>query len=372
MKFTIDKNVILDALTNVTKALSQKITIPVLNGIVIDLNKKGLELLGSDSELTIKVTIDSKEIKNIETEGKMVIQSRYILDIIRKMPSDLITFEAVENNNIKIYTDTNEFVLSCYNLNEYPNINLEKSKDQFNLKASVLKKVIKQTSYAMSNQEVRPLLTGLNLKINGDLLECVATDSYRLAKKTLKLDSIVEKSVNIVIPGKSVNELTSILTGDDEVEINLFNNKILFVYDNIMFQTTLLSGAYPDTTNYIPKEFVYMVNVKLSEFYDAIDRASIITLNKDKNIVKMSIENKKMTIYGSSLDNGTTKETVNIECNNKSSLDVSFSSKYMMDALKVIDSDNIIIQLNSDDKPIIINDVEDDSVVELILPIKTY
>jgi DNA polymerase-3 subunit beta len=139
-----------------------------------------------------------------------------------------------------------------------------------------------------------------------------------------------------------------------------------------MFQTTLLSGAYPDTTNYIPKEFVYMVNVKLSEFYDAIDRASIITLNKDKNIVKMSIENKKMTIYGSSLDNGTTKETVNIECNNKSSLDVSFSSKYMMDALKVIDSDNIIIQLNSDDKPIIINDVEDDSVVELILPIKTY
>ena len=156
MKFTIEKNVILEALTNVTKALSQKITIPVLNGIVLDLNKKGLELLASDSELTIKVTIDSKEIKNIEKEGKLVIQSRYILDIIRKMPSDLITFEAKENNNIKIYTDTNEFLLSCYNLSEYPNINLEKSKDNFVLKASTLKKVIKQTAYAMSTQEVRP------------------------------------------------------------------------------------------------------------------------------------------------------------------------------------------------------------------------
>ena len=372
MKFTIEKNVILDALTNVTKALSQKVTIPVLNGIVLDLTKKGLELLASDSELTIKVTIDAKDIKDISKEGKLVIQSRYILDIIRKMPNDIITFEEVENNNIKIYTDTNEFVLSCYNLSDYPAISIEKSKDQFTLKASVLKKVIKQTAYAMSTQEVRPILTGLNLKINGDILECIATDSYRLAKKVLKLDNIVEKSVNIVIPGKSVNEFVSILNGDDEVEINLFNNKILFVYENIMFQTTLLSGAYPDTTNYIPKEFVYMININLSEFYDAIDRASIITLSKDKNIVKMSIEGNKMTIYGNSLDNGTTKETISIECNNKSPLDVSFSSKYMMDALKVIDSNNIIIQLNSDDKPIIINDVEDDSVVELILPIKTY
>ena len=371
MKFTIEKNVILEALTNVTKALSQKITIPILNGIVMDLKKTGLELLASDSELTIKILIDAKEIKNIEKEGKLVIQSRYILDIIRKMPNDIITFEAIDNN-IKIYTDTNEFVLGCYNLADYPSINIEKSKDQFSLKASTLKKIIKQTAYAMSTQEVKPILTGLNFKINGEFLECVATDSYRLAKKVIKLDKIVEKSVNIVIPGKSVNELSSILMGDDDVEINLFNNKILFVYNNIMFQTTLLSGAYPDTSNFIPKEFSYMVNVELNNMYDAIDRASIITLSKDKNIVKMSIDKNTMTIYGNGLDNGTTKETINIECNNKSELDVSFSSKYMLDALKVIDSNNILVQLNSDDKPIIINDVEDDSIVELILPIKTY
>lgn len=372
MKFTIDKNIILDALTNVTKALSQKITIPVLNGIVLDLTKNGLELLGSDSELSIKVSISDKEIKNIETEGKVVIQSRYILDIIRKMPSDLINFEMMDNNNIRIYSDTNEFLLSCYNTSEYPNINIERSKDSFILKANVLKKIFKQTSYALSTQEVRPLLTGINLKINGDMLECVATDSYRLAKKFVKLDTIVDKAINIVIPGKSVNELVSILTGDDDVEVHLFNNRLLFIYQNIMFQTTLLSGAYPDTTNYIPKEFAYMVNISLSNFYNAIDRASILSLSKDKNIVKMSIENNKMTIYGNGLDNGNYKETIDIECNNKSSLDVSFSSKYMMDALKVIDSDNIIIQLNSDDKPIIINDVEDETVVELILPIKTY
>ncbi|MBE6148773.1 MAG: DNA polymerase III subunit beta [Firmicutes bacterium] len=372
MRFTIDKSILLEALNNVVKALSQKITIPVLNGIVIEVNSNGLELLASDSELTIKVNIDKKEIKNIEKEGKIVIQSRYILDIIRKMPTDLIYFESIDNNNVKIYSDINEFVLNCYNLSDYPNISIDTSANVINLEASLLRQIINQTSYAMSTQEVRPLLTGINIKINGDILECIATDSYRLAKKVIKLSTPIEESINIVIPGKSVNELVSILKDEDNVEIHLFNNKILFIYKNIMFQSTLLNGTYPDTTNYIPKDFEYMINLNLKEYYDAIDRASIITLSKDKNIVKMCIDDKKMTIFGSSAESGKTKEELTIESNNKERLDISFSSKYMMDALKVLNTTNIILLINSDDKPIIINAVDDDTIIELILPIKTY
>ena len=371
MKFAIDKNIILEALNNVIKALSQKITIPVLNGIVLTVTKDGIELLASDSELTINVNIDKKEVKNIEAEGKLVIQSRYILDIIRKMPSDVIYFEGQENN-VKIYSDTNEFILNCYNLADYPNIQIDKSSSVITLDADILRGVINQTSYAMSTQEVRPLLTGLNLKINGDILECIATDSYRLAKKVIKLATPIEESVNIVIPGKSVNELVSILKDEDTVDIHLFSNKILFIYKNITLQSTLLNGTYPDTTNYIPKEFEYMINLNLKDYYDAIDRASIITLSKDKNIVKMTIDGKKMLITGSSDGNGKTKEELVVECNNSNKLDVSFSSKYMMEALKVLDTTNIILQINGDDKPIIINSVDDDTIVELILPIKTY
>ena len=371
MKFTIDKNINLDALNNVVKALSQKITLPSLNGIVFDVNSEGIELLASDSELTIKVTIDKKEIKEISSEGKMIIQSRYILDIIRKMPSDIICFEEI-NNNVKIYSDTNEFILNCYNMNDYPKITIDKSNNVINLNSTILRQSIYQTSYAMSTQEVRPLLTGLNIKINGDLLECIATDSYRLSKKSIKLAEPIEESINIVIPGKSVNELVSILKDDEDIEIHLFSNKILFIYNNIMFQSTLLNGTYPDTSNYIPKDFKYMINVSLKEYYDAIDRASIITLSKDKNIVKMSINDRKVIIYGSSAENGKTKEEISIECNNKEKLDISFSSKYMLDALKVLNTQNIILLINGDDKPIIINAVDDDTIIELILPIKTY
>ena len=371
MKFTINKNIIVEALSNAVRALSTKITIPVLNGILLNLTNDGLEVQASDSELTIKTTIEAKNIVNIEKEGRAVLQSRCLLEIIRKMPSEIINFELTENNNIKIYSDINEYIIECYNIGEYPNIALEKSQNTICLESKILKEMINQTSYAMSMQEVRPLLTGLNLKINGDILECTATDSYRLSKKTVKLKDSINSNINIVIPGKSVNELVYILKDEGNVEIDLFKNKVLFHYNNILFQTALLNGTYPDTSNYIPKDFNYMINLNLKEFYSAIDRASTIMVSKDKNIIKMVIDNKKMTLFAASSDSKS-KEELTIDSNNKEKLEISYSSKYMLDALKVLDSENIILLINGDDKPIIINSVDDDTIIELILPIKTY
>ena len=371
MKFTINKNIIVEALSNAVRALSTKITIPVLNGILLNLTNDGLEVQASDSELTIKTTIEAKNIVNIEKEGRAVLQSRCLLEIIRKMPSEIINFELTDNNNIKIYSDINEYIIECYNIGEYPNIALEKSQNTIYLESKILKEMINQTSYAMSMQEVRPLLTGLNLKINGDILECTATDSYRLSKKTVKLKDSINSNINIVIPGKSVNELVYILKDEGNVEIDLFKNKVLFHYNNILFQTALLNGTYPDTSNYIPKDFNYMINLNLKEFYSAIDRASTIMVSKDKNIIKMVIDNKKMTLFAASSDSKS-KEELTIDSNNKEKLEISYSSKYMLDALKVLDSENIILLINGDDKPIIINSVDDDTIIELILPKKTY
>src|SRR5699024_11022391 len=126
--------------------------------------------------------------------------------------------------------------------------------------------------------------------------ETVATDSYRLAKKNIKLSSPVEKDVEIVIPGKNIMELERIITDDSDIEMHIFNNKVLFKYKNINFQTNILSGNYPNTSNLIPSEFAYIVKVNKKDFNDAIDRADLLTQGKDKNIVKMTLENTKMTI----------------------------------------------------------------------------
>ena len=371
MKWTIEKNVILDALNNVTRALSQRTTIPVLNGIVFDVSEKGMELLASDSELTIKVFIEEKDIKHIEGKGKIIIQSKYFVDMIKKMPADTIDFEVEDSLKIKISTPTNQYKLNCYNPNDYPNINIDKSSDGIIISAEKLREIISQTSYALSTQEVRPILTGINFKINGDILECIATDSYRLSKKNIKLSTPVNKIINIVIPGRSITELEKIICDDEDVEIYVFSNKILFVYKNIYIQSNLLNGSYPETSHFIPTDFAYMINLNLRDFYDAVDRAALLAQNKDKNI-KMRIEDKEMVITSTSNELGNAEEKLKIDCNNKEKLEISFSSKYMMDALKVIKEDNIFLLLNTDDKPILIKPVTDESLIELILPIKTY
>lgn len=372
MKWTIEKNVLLDALNNVTRALSQRTTIPVLNGIVFDVTEKGIELLASDSELTIKVLIEEKNINHLEGNGKIIIQSKYFVDMIKKMPSDLIDFEIEDNLKIKISTPNNQYHLNCYNPMDYPNINLEKGTDAIIIKAEELKTLINQTSYALSTVEVRPVLTGINLKINGDILECIATDSYRLAKKTIKLQTPVNKIINIVIPGRSITELEKIISDESDVEIYVFNNKILFIYNNIYVQSNLLSGSYPETDHFIPNDFAYMINLNLKDYYDAVDRASLLAQSKEKNIIKMHIEDKDMIITSTSNELGNAEEKLKIDCNNKERIEISFSSKYMMDALKVIKDDNILLLLNTDDKPILIKSVTDESLTGLILPIKTY
>lgn len=372
MKFTIKKNILLENLSNVVKAISTKNIIPILNGVKFELNDEGLFLTASDSELTIRAFIEKKEITNIENEGSIIIQSKYILDIIRKMPSDLINFELTDGLKIKISSDNSQYDLNCLDPKEYPTLKLEESENPITIKGNLFKTIISQTAFAISTQELRPLLTGLNFKIVGDVLEVIATDSYRLAKKNIKLDVPSEEEVNIVIPGKNIMELDKIITEDEEVSMHVFSNKVLFKYKNIIFQSNLLSGTYPNTSNLIPNDFAIIVNAKLDNFFSAIDRAALLTQNKDKNIVKMKIKNSQMIINSYASEIGKVEEKLDVETNNDANIDISFSAKYMLDALKTMKDEEILILLNGEVKPIVIKSITDESLIQLILPIKTY
>ncbi len=372
MKFSIDKNILLENITNVIKGVSTKTVIPVLSGIKFDLNKDGLYLTASDSELTINSFIPSKEIKNVENTGTIVIQSKYIVDIIRKMPSDVINFEVIDRLKIRIYTENAQYNLNCLDANDYPNLKMEEHKDPIILKGEVLKDLINQTVFAISTQELRPLLTGINITITGDLLVFIATDSYRLAKKNIKLANPVDTDINIVVPGKNIIELEKIITDDEDVEMHIFNNKVLFKYKNIKFQTNLLSGTYPNTSNLIPTEFGIIVKLNKNDYMASVDRASLLTQGKDKNIIKMKIENKEMIINSYASEIGKVEEKLFVDTEKSASIDISFSSKYMLEALRTIKDEDILLLLTNDVKPIIIKSVKDESLIQLILPIKTY
>ena len=373
MKFSIKKNIILEQLVNVNRAISPKNIIPILNGIKFELDESGLHLTASDSDLTIKALIKPEDIESVDKEGSIVIQSKYIIDIVKSMPGEIINFEVVDGASIIIYSNDTKYNLNCLNSNDYPQIQLEEAEKSIKIKGDELKLMIKQTIFAVSTQESRPLLTGVNININGNILEFITTDSYRLAKKTLILEENFTDSINIVVPGRNMNELDKIINDNSIVEISVFTNKILFKIDNtLLFQSNLLNGQYPNTSNFIPKEFKYIINTNLNKFFASIDRAALLTQSKERNIVKMEAIDNKLCISSMSSEIGKVEDYVDVERNNDDKIVISFSAKYMIDALRTMENDEITIFMNSDSSPIVIKSDKDESLIQLILPIKTY
>ena len=370
MKFIIKKSILLENLLNTSKAISSKNLIPILTGIKFDLKEDGLYLSASDSDISIQTFIEKKNITEIMQLGSIVISGKYIVEIIRKLPDSDITIEVVDGYNMIIQTVGSEFNLNGVDPNEFPNLDLDETKEPIVVNNGIFKDIINQTVFATSQSETRPLLTGINFKLSGNSFEVLATDSYRLARKYVEIDKDIENEVNIVVPGKNLLELTKMLDDDTaSVEMHLFSNKILFKYKNIVFLSRLLSGTYPTTSNIIPKDFNIELECKFDDLFNMIDRASLLTSDREKNTVKLTLTKDELMISSNSPEIGRVEEKMNISSDKE--INISFSSKFMLDAIKSFNKEKVVLCMNNDSSPIVIKNNEDSSLVQLVLPIKT-
>lgn len=375
MKFTIKRELLLDALNKVSKAISTKNLIPVLAGIKFDLKKKKLVLTASDNDITIQYTIESKEKEDfiIEKEGSIIIQGKYILDIVRKLSDEFINFEVIDELKILIYTENSEFNLNGISEKEYPNISLEENKKKVDIRTDVFKSLVTQTAFAASNEESKPVLTGINFNIVGDILEVNSTDSYRLARKVIKLNNPSDENYNIVIPSRNIVEFSKIINDSEEfIELHVFNNKILFKIGNLKFESRLINGTYPNTSNLLPNESFLIVTANLHDFYSVIDRVSILTSDKEKNTVTLETQDDSLVLKSSSAEIGRVEEKMNITKNNNENIRISFSAKYMMDALRSFNTEKVSLYFVGEIKPILIKSDDDETLTQLVLPIRTY
>ena len=375
MKFTIKKEVLMEAINKVSKAISSRNVIPVLAGIKFELTSKKLVLTASDNDITIQTHIDcnNTDIITVKAEGSIIIQGKYISDIVRKLPDKYINIEVVDELKILIYTENSEFNLNGISESEYPNIDLGESKSHIELSPSVLKEIVNQTAFATSIDENKAILNGINFNITGDMLECNATDSYRLARKVIKLEKSSKENQNIVIPSRNLVEFTRIIDDSDEmIEIHIFNNKILFKYQNLLFQSRLINGTYPNTSNLLPKDYLVKLHFNINNFYDVVDRVSILTSDKDKNTVTLETDGNNLIMKSSSAEIGRVEEKMTITKDQEIDVKVSFSSKYMMDALKSFNTETVELYFVGEIKPILLKSDEDESLTQLVLPIRTY
>ena len=241
------------------------------------------------------------------------------------------------------------------------------------ISAEELSNIVKETAFATSTDESRPVITGISFKINGDILECSATDSYRLAKKELRLNKPVEEIYNIIIPGRNIIEFSKIIDDENsEIRLHIFNNKILFEQDNLLFQSRLISGNYPNTSKLIPEDSILKITAKLSQLYNVIGQASILTTDKEKNIVMLSTNGDLLTVKSVSNEKGKAEMKMNIEKDNNEDITIAFSAKYMMEALNALNTEFVEMSFIGEVKPITIKNTTDDGLIQLVVPIRTY
>ena len=377
MKFTIQRDYFLNQLNDTLKAISPRTTLPILTGIKIDATDKGIILTGSDSEISIEITIqeniDGEKIVDIEEKGSVVLPGRFFVDIVKKLPGKTVNLSTNDQFKTLITSGHSEFNVSGLDPDQYPLLPQVSEDDAIKLPIKVLKNIIAQTNFAVSTSETRPVLTGVNWLIQDKELICTATDSHRLALRKLKLEDEDIEDKNVIIPGKALSELNKIVS-DSEDDINIFfaSNQVLFKVGHINFISRLLEGNYPDTTRLFPENYETKLGVNNSEFYHAIDRASLLAREGGNNVIKLSTDVNKLELSSTSPEIGTVKEEVTTEEVEGESLKISFNSKYMMDALKAIDNDDVHVEFFGTMRPFILKPKDDESVIQLILPIRTY
>ncbi|MGM9924416.1 MAG: DNA polymerase III subunit beta [Bacillus sp. (in: firmicutes)] len=377
MKFIIQRDRLVESVQDVMKAVASRTTIPILTGIKLTVTNDSVTLTGSDSDISIESSIPLEEEGNVLVEviqpGSIVLPARFFNEIVKKLPMDNVEISVENGLQTLIRSGKAEFNLNGLDADEYPHLPQIEEDNIITIPTDLLKTLIRQTVYAVSTSETRPILTGVNWKIENNDLICTATDSHRLALRKAKVESNVSETYNVVIPGKSLTELSKILDdSQNPVSIVITNNQVLFKAEHLLFFSRLLEGNYPDTSRLIPTENKTDLIVNTKDFLQSIVRASLLGEGKN-NIVKLStIAQSSVEISSNIPEIGKVVEEVQAESISGEDLKISFNAKFMMDALRALEGTEIRISFTGAMRPFVIQPQHDDSMLQLILPVRTY
>lgn len=371
MNFSIKKNVLYNVLSSVGRASSTFSPLPILSGIKFELENDVLTLIASDSNISIKETITaSKENElNILEEGSVVLESRYILESIRKLESPVIRLEIIDGALTKITGDNAEYTMNGSKADLYPNIDFKKPDKAFNLSGKKLKEIINQTAFVCSTSEDRPIFTGVNFRTDGNELHCVSTDSYRLAKKVIDLG--FEGDFNISVPAANLQEVAKSIKDDSDVTIAVSDKLVQFYVDDILIQSRLIDGIFPDVNRLIPNEFAYELMVNKGDFIKAIDRSSFLK-SEGYWTVKLEASQEEVELSSKAQEIGSSQEMIHAIDYKGGFLKISFSGRYMIEALKSFKNDEILIKFVGEMQAFVLLDPKDESILQLVLPVRTF
>jgi DNA polymerase III subunit beta len=372
MKFSIRQSSLLQTIQTVSKAVAVRTTKQVLTGILLQARDDTLTATAYDLELGIQDKVIASEDNglNIVDEGSIVLPARYFADVIRKLPGQEVWIRVNNNYMTEIRSGQAEFHLHGIDAAEFPKLPVFNGAQSIQVASDLLKELIRTTTFAAANSEVRPILTGIHVVCKQNQMTFTATDGLRLATRTVSINTPAGQEWNAILPAKSLAELAKLLPDDERpITVQLTNSHSLFIIDDTYFYTRLIEGTYPDTSRIIPTSAKTEVTVKATELTDAIDRAALIARDRDNHMVRLELTDNTLILSSSSPEIGNVSESVQATSKAGEDMSIAFNAKYVLDALKAMSADEINVRFNGWNQPFTFREVGNENGLQLISPV---
>lgn len=370
MKFTCDKNVLINNISIVSKAVSSRTTLPILECILISAREEGLKMTGNDLEMGIETSyIVFPDVQIIE-KGSIALEAKLFSEIVKRLPDEgLVLLEVLPDNLVIIKCGKAEFKILGLSGDEFPVIPSVAKTNEYSIEGHILRDMIRQTIFSVSADESKPVLTGELFEIEENTLKLVAVDGFRVSFRARVIDGD-NADISVVVPGKTLNEMSKILPSDEGEKVSLYftDKHMLIQMDECTVVSRLLEGEFLKYKQILEADSTSTVKINRSEFLKSLERASLISKETKKTPVKLDIEGDVIKI-SSNTEMGTSYDELSVETDGNS-LSIAFNPRYLIDALKVIDDDFIHMLFTTALSPCIIRGEEGCGYKYLILPLR--
>ena len=352
-----------DALLRVSKAISNKITNPILEGIKIIAEDGTLTMSATDTELSIEKKIKAE----VKAEGETVVPGRFITEFVKKLTNSIIELEVNDKNQLFIRYEDSESMIQCYNPVEYPGFKRIQTNEYFGISQKDFKICVNKSIFSVALDDSRPILKGVLFDINNNELNVVALDGYRLARVKKHINSNIVKS--IVVPARSLSELSKLIDDSDDT-INIYIDKYTIMVDlgDTKVTSRLLEGDYINYKQIIPVNYETFVIINKEQFEQSLERATLLSRTSNNNFVKFDIKENNLCITSNS-ELGNIKENIPVNVSGKD-LVISFNPRYFLESLRVNTNEFVKICFNKASTPCVIVPTEEDEFLYLILPVR--
>jgi DNA polymerase-3 subunit beta len=376
MKVVLNRSDLLKGISTVQSAVASKNTMPILANVLLEAKDKKLEFVATDLDMGIRCSVPAEVVE----KGSITINAKKLSDIVRELPEASVDLEIDENHKIILVCQKSQFKVHGLPKDDFPILPEVKKDKVFKIKGSLLQEMIHKTIFAVSTDETRYVLNGVYFQVEGGKLKMVATDGHRLAYIQKKLEGKAEDKANVIIPTKTLNELSKVISDnaknkegkekaeDSIVEVVATDNQIKFTVQGVEIISRLIEGQFPNYEQVIPKDSDKKIEASTSELAAATKRAAILTSEKS-NSIRYQIKPGKIAISSKTPDMGEAKEEIDVIYKGEE-ISIAYNARYVLDVLKNVETEKVSIELTQPLSPGILRPQGDADYLCVIMPMR--